>query len=91
MPDSGCPWPTKCFNVAIRCFLSRKLAVSLKAAHRGNTHARDEEWIFAVGLLDAAPARIAGNVDHRRERLVRAARARFQRGHGEKRLDQARD
>ena len=74
MPDSGWPCAAKCFSVASTCFLSRNVAVALEAAHRGDAHARDEVRIFAERLLDAAPARIARHVDHRRERLMRAAR-----------------
>ena len=48
--------------------------VALKAAHGGDAHARDEIRIFAERLFDAAPSRIARDVDDRRQRLVRAAR-----------------
>ena len=36
--------------------------VALQSGHVGNTHAAGEERIFAVGLLPAAPARIAEDV-----------------------------
>ena len=53
--------------------------VALEAAHRGDAQLADEVRVFAVGFLDAAPARIARHVDHRRQHLVRTARARFSR------------
>ena len=88
LPDSGWPWAAKCLSVAITCFLSRNVRVALKALHRRNAQLRDEVRILAVRFLDAAPTRIAGHVDHRRERLVRAARARFRGRHREQPLDQ---
>ena len=40
--------------------------VALQARHEGDAHAAGQEGIFAVGLLAAAPARIAEDVDVRR-------------------------
>ena len=54
-------------------FLSWKVRVALKPAHCRDAHARDQVRILAVGFLDAAPARIARHIHHRRQRLVRAA------------------
>ena len=62
--------------------------VALKAAHRRDAQPRNQVRIFAVGLFDAAPARLARHIHHRGQRLVRAAQARFQRGHREKLLHQ---
>ena len=36
--------------------------VALQSGNVGNSHAAGEEWILAVGLLSAAPARITENV-----------------------------
>ena len=46
--------------------------VGLEAAHVRRPEDAREVRILAVGLLDAAPARIARHVEHRRERLARA-------------------
>src|ERR1700758_4178181 len=40
--------------------------IALQTLDEGNAHAAGEKWIFAVGLLPAAPARIAKYVDVRR-------------------------
>ncbi len=40
--------------------------VALEAADEGHGHPRSEEGVFAVGLLAAAPARVAEDVDVRR-------------------------
>ena len=73
MPDSGWPCAAKCFSVAMTRFLSLNVRVALEAAHRGDAQPRDQVRVFAEGLLDAAPARVARHIHHRRERLVRAA------------------
>ncbi len=65
-------------------------SIALKAAHRGDAHPRNQIRIFAVGFLDAAPARIARHIHDRRQRLMRAAHARFLSGHRKKRFDQFR-
>ena len=49
--------------------------VALKTLNCRDSHAGDQVRIFAVGLLDAAPAGFAGDVHHRRQCLVRAAAA----------------
>ena len=69
-------------------FFVLERGVALKSAHGGDAQLRDQIRIFAVGFLDPAPARIARHVHDRRERLVRAAGARFLGGHGEKRFHQ---
>ena len=48
---------------------------SLETAHERDTHARDEIRVLAERLLEAAPARIAADVEHGAEALVRARRA----------------
>ena len=58
--------------------------------HGGDAQLGDEVRILAVRFLDAAPARVAGHVDHRRQRLMRAARAGFGRGHREDAAHQVR-
>ena len=63
-------------------------AASLKAAHRRDAHAADQIGVLAVGLFDAPPARVARDVDHRRQHVLHAARARLARGDGEDLLDQ---
>ena len=71
-----------------RLVLERRVA--LEPAHRRDAELRDQVRVFAVGLLDASPARIARHVHHRRQRLVRAAHARFLGRHREERFDQLR-
>ena len=43
--------------------------VALHAGDKRHTHARREEWIFAVRLLAAPPARVAEDVDIRRPEI----------------------
>ncbi len=74
MPDSGWPCAAKCFSVAMTCCLVAESSVALETPHRGDAQARNQIRVFAVGLFDTAPARIARDIDHRRERLVRAPR-----------------
>ena len=88
MPDSGCPWPTKCFSVASTMPLVAEVLVSLEAAHRGDAQSRNQVRIFAVGFFHAAPARLARHIHHRRQRMMRAAQAGFQSRHREQRLHQ---
>ena len=71
-----------------RVDLSRRTA--LQPADRRLAHRGDEERILAVGLFGAAPARIARQVEHRAERVVRALGAHLRRGDGESLLDQLR-
>ena len=51
--------------------------------------ARHEIGILAVGLFHAAPARLTRHVDHGSQRMVRAADASLEGGHGEELLDEA--
>ena len=51
----------------------------------------DQVRVLAVGLLDAAPARIARDVDDRRQHVLHAAGARLPRRDREDLLDQLRD
>ncbi len=52
----------------------QRQGVALEAADGGDAQGPDQVGIFAVGLLDAAPARVAGDVHHRRQRDLRAPR-----------------
>ena len=54
----------------------------LQAAHRRDAHARHQVRVLAVGLLGAAPARIAQDVDDGRQRVLRAASPRLLAGWG---------
>jgi hypothetical protein len=46
--------------------LGRARVGALQAANIGHAHARRQVWIFAIGLLTAAPARVAENIHVRR-------------------------
>ena len=63
-------------------------SVALKSAHSRDAQTRNQIRVFAVGLLDAAPARVARHIHHRRQRLMRSAQSRFFGSHREKRFDQ---
>ena len=67
-PPSARPWPTRCLPVA-----TTPVARSSPwmPAHVGDAERGREVRVLAVGLLDAAPARVAGDVEDRRERLPR--------------------
>ena len=65
-----------------------EVPVALEAAHRRDAQPRNQVRIFAVGLFDAAPARLARHIHHRRQRMMRAAQARFESRHREQRLHQ---
>ena len=65
-----------------------RLGRALQPAHGGDAHARHQVRVLAVGLLGAAPARIAHDVDDGRQRVLRAARARLLRDGGHDLLDQ---
>ena len=54
--------------------------LALEAAHLGDRHRRAEVRVLAGALDDAAPPRVAGDVDHRREGPVDADRPRLPRG-----------
>src|SRR5262249_35131646 len=62
----------------------------LKAAHCRDTQTRDEIRILSEGLLDAAPARLTRDIDHRAQRLMGAACARFGGRHRVQPLDEIR-
>ncbi len=55
-----------------------------------DSEARDEIRIFAVGFFGAAPARVAIEIEDRREALLNAASARFSCGRGEDFMEQIR-
>ena len=58
------------------------LAFALQAQHRRHAHFAAQIRILAKRLLDPPPARIAGNVHHRRQCQMDAARPDFTRNHG---------
>ena len=60
-----------------------EVCVALEAAHRRDAQPRNQVGIFAVGLFDAAPARLARHIHHRSERMMRAAQPRFKSRHRE--------
>ena len=55
--------------------------IPLVPPHGRQPHLADEVGVFAKGLFDTSPARVAGDVEHGGEQLVGAARPRFQRRH----------
>ena len=55
----------------VMCGLAPGEVSPLETVDRRQTHLRNQVRIFAVGLFDAAPARIPRHVDHRRQRLAR--------------------
>ena len=57
------------------------LALALQAFHRRNSHLADQVGVLAESFLDAAPARIARDIDHGGERLTHAAGADLARRH----------
>ena len=61
---------------------------SLKSAHGGSRHPAAEPRILAGPLGDASPARVAGDVHHRREHPVDAGGGRLGGGHGFDALDE---
>src|SRR6267378_3293883 len=61
---------------------------SLKSTHAGGGVQRAKPWVFAKPLGDAAPARIARQIHHWRERPVNARRRRLARGNGLRPLEQ---
>ncbi len=68
--------------------LIAEIAVALESADSGYAEARHQVRILAVRFFHPAPARFTGDVDHRRECVVRAAQASFESRHREERLDQ---
>ena len=67
-PPSGTPWPTMCLAVA----MTRPPAIvgRLDAAHVGAPMRRRQVRVLAVGLLEPTPARVARDVEDRREGLA---------------------
>ena len=63
---------------------------ALEPSDRGQTHAGDEIRIFAVTLLGPAPARIAREIEHRREHLAGAPGAGVEGGDSEHLLNERR-
>ena len=66
MPPSDMPYPRKCLAVAS----TPSCTWPWIPAHVRGADAAGEVRILAVRLLDAAPARITGDVEHRCERLA---------------------
>jgi hypothetical protein len=64
--------------------------LALEAAHRRHPQPGDQVGVLAVGLLGAAPARVAGHIQHRREDVVRPARPHLPGGGAEDALVQVR-
>ena len=62
-------------GVADEVLERRDDARRLEAAHVGGADRADEVRVFADGLLDAAPACVAHDVEHGSEALVHADRA----------------
>ncbi len=67
-----------------------RLARALQSFDRRDTHLADQVGILAERLLDAAPARIASDIDDRGQRQTHAARAYLARGHRVDRAQQSR-
>ena len=70
--------------------LGRPEPLALEAAHLGGADGRAEERVLACALDDAAPARVARDVDHRREGPVDADRPGLPGGDGLPALDDVR-
>ena len=68
-PPSASPWPTMCLAVAIDAVgeVGALERLDVGAAELGR-----EVRVLAVGLLDPAPARVAGDVEDRGERVAGA-------------------
>ena len=90
MPPSCEPWRGEVLEGGEDLARAERQAAALVAADGGDAELADEERILAVGLLDAAPARIARQVDHRRQHDLAAAGPRFLGGDGHRALDQRR-
>jgi hypothetical protein len=63
-------------------------AVALEAPDRGDPHARHEIRIFTESLFDASPARVASNVHHGRQGLMRPPDSRLLGRHGVQQFDE---
>ena len=68
----------------------RRAGALLQPADVGHAERRDQVGVLAVGLLDAPPARVARDVEDRRQALVGAHRAQLAREAARERLDQLR-
>ena len=68
--------------------LGQRQGLALEAANGGQADLGADVRVFAIGLFDAAPARIAGHVDDGRQSHVGTARAHLLGGHREHLLDQ---
>ncbi len=76
VPPSGEPCPAKCLGSATTVWsVPRRIALS--ALDVGQPNLAGEVGVFAEVLFDAAPARLAGQVQHRREDHVDARGAGF--------------
>ena len=64
-------------------------AAALEAVDGCHAEAGDEVGILAITLVEPAPARIAGQVEHGREHLAGATRTGLKGGHGEDLFEQA--
>jgi len=62
--------------------------VALQPAHVGAHHEPRQVRILGDALLDAAPARVADHVRHRRQRLMQAQRPHLAANHGPHSLDE---
>ena len=63
---------------------------ALQPAHGRHAQRRGQERVLAIGLLGAAPARIARQVEHRAEGVIRSLGAHLSRGDRQGLLDQFR-
>ena len=68
--------------------LAQRQGRTLEAADRSQAHLGADVRVLAIGLLDAAPARVAGHVNHGGQGHVRAAGAHLAGGHREDLLGQ---
>ena len=84
------PYAAKCFTHAATESGFDKI-VLLVALDPGARHRRTQVGVFAVRLDDAAPARIARDIDHRREDPCDAIGTRFFRGYVAPRFRRLRD
>ena len=77
-PDIGAAFglsvPGKVLERGEHLSVGERKRIALIALDRGNTHLADQIRVFAERLLDATPARIARDVDDRRQDHAHAAR-----------------
>jgi hypothetical protein len=69
---------------------AERQAAPLVAAHGGDPELADQEGILAVGLLDAAPARVTRQIDHGGQHDLATAGSRLLGGDGHRPLDERR-